>query len=207
MATQTRQLSKLKEVFCIECYTELLPSLAERRGEKPLICPVCKTSFTIKQAENFIKNLDPILEGQCPNCMTVLVFSIEDRSSKKKVRCPKCKETFYLNEVENPLTATTSEKYISKKSSIDSKKDIISLSIPQVLLKNYKTYVILSIFLDFFFVFTILSLTESSKIKKQIYSWKEEDKLSFNTWHTVFVIVIFLKIISIVLGFIQYLDE
>ncbi len=100
MAQTNTRLSPIKEIYCINCHEELILDLAERRGEKQIICPKCKISFSIKEAEEFMKNISPITEGKCPNCMRELTFDIEDRISKDKIKCPACKDLFYIDEVE-----------------------------------------------------------------------------------------------------------
>lgn len=102
MSETENKLSPLKEIYCINCYDKLSLNLSERRGEKNIICPKCKKSLTLKEAEHFLKDISPIIEGQCPACERNLLFNIDDRVSKEKIECPVCKDFFYIYEVENP---------------------------------------------------------------------------------------------------------
>lgn len=99
MAQIYNELSPLREIYCINCHEELVLDLAERRGEENIVCPKCKTSFTLGEANEFMKNVSPILEGQCPSCWEDLTFDIEDRTNKDKIKCPVCKNFFYMREV------------------------------------------------------------------------------------------------------------
>lgn len=101
--TQThRALSPLRETNCINCHEELLLNLAERRGDDLIVCPKCKKSSTIKEAENFMRSISPIIEGSCPACYKELTFDLNDRIGNKKIKCPVCGDSFYIDEVENP---------------------------------------------------------------------------------------------------------
>jgi len=118
MAQTHPKLSPIKEIYCINCHEELILDLAERRGEKQIICPKCKTSFSIKKAEKFMSNISPITEGKCPGCLGELIFDIEDRISKDKVKCPICKDLFYMREVINPLSQVREKEPIGNKTEL-----------------------------------------------------------------------------------------
>ena len=109
--TQTHpKLSPIKEIYCINCHEELILDLAERRGEKQIICPKCKTSFSIKKAEKFMSNISPITEGQCPSCLEELIFDPDDRIGDKKIKCPICGDYFYIDETVTYQTTHKIEK-------------------------------------------------------------------------------------------------
>lgn len=196
MPKTTNKLSPLKEVYCINCHVELLPTLAERRGEEDLLCPDCNTSFSIEEAEQFLKKLSPTEEGLCPACDATLAFDIEDRSTNGKIQCPICGDSFYITEVseiEHQQRRTTTQGR--------------TLSKPEIMLKNFKIYVILSIFLDFLFLFTILAFSESRRIEESYYLLNEEQKINHNTWKTVLSLFLIIKIITFLLGFLGYLSQ
>lgn len=120
MAQIYHELSPLREIYCINCHEELVLDLAERRGEENIVCPKCKTSFTLGEANKFMKNVSPILEGQCPSCWEDLTFDIEDRTNKGEIECPLCKELFYMTEVLNPSTQVIERKTTPKNPSTTS---------------------------------------------------------------------------------------
>lgn len=115
MAQTHPKLSPIKEIYCINCHEELILDLAERRGEKQIICPKCKTSFSIKKAEKFMSNISPITEGQCPGCFGELIFDIEDRISKDKVKCPICGNLFFMKEVLDPSNQIIKKRKYEKR--------------------------------------------------------------------------------------------
>ncbi len=102
-----RELSKYKDCFCVYCYEELALSLEYRRGETDIECSECKKSFSIDEAEKFIKSLSPIISGRCPSCNASLYFCAENRIEGNKIICPKCKGRFYIDEAEKPMMQTT----------------------------------------------------------------------------------------------------
>lgn len=106
MAQTHSRLSPLREIYCINCHEELILNLAERRGEVPIVCPRCKTSFNIKQAGLFMRSVSPIMEGRCPSCFEDLIFDLDDRIGNKKIKCPLCKDSFYIDEVESSQEST-----------------------------------------------------------------------------------------------------
>jgi len=115
MAQTHPKLSPIKEIYCTNCHEELILDLAERRGEKQIICPKCKTSFSIKKAEKFMSNISPITEGKCPGCFGELIFDIEDRISKDKVKCPICGNLFFMKEVLDPSNQIIKKRKYEKR--------------------------------------------------------------------------------------------
>lgn len=189
--TEKKKLSKYKDVYCLYCHTPIVLDLAERRGDKEVYCPSCESHYKISALEEFIGNLSNTTEGQCPNCLVMLEFGIIDRVGKKLITCPACKDSFYLNEVilesskRNTIEMKTENNNLENEVATQENHGNITAGAP-VMLKNYKTYVALGLFLDFFFIFTILTFSEEGKIKKEIDKWQLDDKLSFNTWRTIF---------------------
>lgn len=108
------KLSPLREIYCINCHEELLLNLAERRREENIVCPKCKASFTLGEAEKFLKIISPILEGQCPSCGEDLTFDIKDRINRGKIKCPVCNDFFYMTEVLKHSTQVSKKTKVHK---------------------------------------------------------------------------------------------
>lgn len=66
-------------------------------------------------------------------------------------------------------------------------------------LGNYKTYIVLSIFLDFFFIFTIMVFIRDSQLEriKKNQDVSSDLKNSLTNWRIFFVIIFILKIIGL----------
>ncbi len=63
-------------------------------------------------------------------------------------------------------------------------------------LGSYKTFIVLSIFVDVFFVFTILAVIQKSKLDKFPVSELSKDlQNSYNNWDAVFFLPLLLKIL------------
>lgn len=99
----------MASIYCINCHEEILLNLGGKTAEELLVCPKCKTSFTLREANDFLKNVSPILGGQCPSCWEELTFDIEDRISKDKLECPECNDLFFITEAVNTYTKITNQ--------------------------------------------------------------------------------------------------
>jgi hypothetical protein len=96
---EQHKLSKYHEAYCINCYTLLSLSLAHRRGDAQIECPICKSRFSIDNAVKLIENLYKSESGLCPNCYIGVKFPIEVRVNQlRKIKCPSCSDSFYLSE-------------------------------------------------------------------------------------------------------------
>lgn len=86
------------ELFCVNCKKLLAINSAEKRGEINIHCPVCDSSFSLKEAREFINNISEITKGPCPHCGTNLVFDLNDRMPESKILCPRCNKEFDIKE-------------------------------------------------------------------------------------------------------------
>jgi uncharacterized protein YbaR (Trm112 family) len=91
-------LSTTKEVYCIKCHENLKLNLEERKGEKDIFCPICKSEFPIKKGEEFMNKISPVKEGLCPHCREDLTFSVGDRVLNNRIICPLCKKDFTIED-------------------------------------------------------------------------------------------------------------
>jgi len=89
-------LSTIKEVYCIKCHENLKLNLEERKGEKDVFCPICKSEFPLKKGEEFMNKISPVKEGLCPHCREDLTFSVGDRVFNNRIICPLCKKDFTI---------------------------------------------------------------------------------------------------------------
>lgn len=184
---EKHKLSQYKRVYCKHCYKLFNIDLAQRRGEEDIFCPECEKYFSIKEAEKLMHNISNITSGYCPNCEAELIFNMKDRASGEKIICPICRDYFYIDEVENP-TYNSETKDLEKLNTLEEEK----------LISNYKTYVLLSFFLDFFFIFSIIVAKKSSIIERYSSQIDNFYIKKFKNWHTFFVIVLSIKIFLII---------
>lgn len=75
-------------------------------------------------------------------------------------------------------------------------------------LGDYKSYIVLSIFFDIFFLFSVLVFVTDSHletIKKQ-YEIEPKLKNSFSNWKTFFIIIFIFKIIGVIILLVESLS-
>jgi uncharacterized membrane protein YhaH (DUF805 family) len=118
MQKQGNNLSDTRGVFCINCCAGLSLNLSQRRGDTPIVCSSCEESFSLKQAEEFLEEINPLSEGKCPNCLEELTFNIKERVTEGLIECPLCQDKFYMNEV-IPLSSGKEENEFEEKEEED----------------------------------------------------------------------------------------
>ena len=136
-------------------------------------------------------------EGLCPFCQERLKLDKEERHGKVPVHCPLCDASYPVEKVTfEKTTKSTSTDVEDEKDS-----DPFTKSTFRSLLSTYKIYIVLTIFLDFFFIFTILCFSQRSKlIKLSRKPIPLELKISYKNWNTAFIIILIAKAVLIIYG-------
>lgn len=188
-------LSSYKSCYCPSCQTEMHLPLSVRRAEHKAVCHKCDDKFSMQELEYYNDKLSNIVKGYCPNCSKRLEFNIYHRGTDEKIECSVCNEFFYLNEVERPTYLKT-----------NTKNNVVGAIDAEQKLSNFRMYIILSIFVDFFFIFTLLSISERGKVVEYMNSnaLGDSQKSSLNNWTLILIILVIIKIFGAVSIFIDY---
>lgn len=165
------------------------------------------------EKEKFIKEKE--LKNKLEKLKKEKEFLLDhDSNSGKEYICGSCGRKFETNKGEevdgicscpscNKINTLYHENIESNKSI---KNDNVKENVDEVFFNNqlseFKTFTILSIFLDFLFIFTIFGFIRKSYLDKNKELVNFEYKNSYSNWNTLFLIIIFLKLALIGLRFL-----
>lgn len=161
------------------------------------------------------ESFDLSREGPCPHCGTVLILTDEDLE-KESTQCPDCNEYFTLEQFKedaqfkrcpycNEKIMREAKKCKYCQEYLDGRSERKEETAPDNArefadrLSTFRIYVLLSIFLDFFFIFTILCFSQRGSLihLEEEGGIRDSDVRSFRNWDALFIIVLILEIIGL----------